>query len=67
MRHYKKAGFGVKHIECEGKFKSIMYEVRNEMGIEMNYKIPDDHIPESESNNRVIKEKFRITYYRFPY
>ena len=36
MRHYNKAGFSVKHIECDGEFKSIMDEVSNGMGIEMN-------------------------------
>ena len=33
IRHYTKAEFSVKHIECEGKFKPIMYEVRDHMGI----------------------------------
>ena len=37
-----------------------MDEVRNDMGIEMNYANPDDHVPEAERKNRVIKYKFRI-------
>ena len=44
-----------------------MDEVSNDMGIEMNYSNPDDHVPEAERNNRVIKESFQIVYYRFPY
>ena len=37
------------------------------MGVEINYSNPDGHVPEAESNNRVIKQRFRIVYYRLPY
>ena len=37
MRHYNKAVFPIERIEFDSKFKSIMYEVSDEMGIEMNY------------------------------
>ena len=33
----------------------------------MNYANTDDHVPEAERNNRVIKEKFIMTYYWLPY
>ena len=46
MRHYNKSLFAVKYIECDSKLKSIMDETRNEMGIEINYINPDDHVPE---------------------
>ena len=58
IRHYKRVGFYVKNIECDGEFKSIMDEVRDEMGIEMNDANPYDHVLDTESNNRVIKERF---------
>ena len=32
-----------------------MDEVCNDMGIEMNYANLDDHVPEIDSNNSVIK------------
>ena len=67
MRYYKKSGFAVNRIECDGEFKFIMDEGSNEMGIEINYPNPNNHVPGSESNNRVIKESFRIAYYQFPY
>ena len=44
-----------------------MDEVSNEMGKEMNYANPDDHIPEADRNNRVIKERIRIVYFGFRY
>ena len=45
----------VKFIECDKKFKSVMNEVSYEMGIEKNYSNIDNHVPETERNNRVIK------------
>ena len=34
-----------------------MYDVRDEILIQINYANPDKHVPESYSNNRVIKER----------
>ena len=66
MKQYNKAGFSVKHIECDGEFKSIMDEVIDDTVIEIKYSNQDYHIPEAESINRVIKAMFCITYYKFP-
>ena len=55
MKQYNKAGFSVKHIECDGEFKSIMDEVIDDTVIEIKYSNQDYHIPEAESINRVIK------------
>ena len=44
-----------------------MDEVSNDMGIEMNYSNIDDHVPETKSNNILIKERFRIVYYWLSY
>ena len=63
MRHYKKSGFYVKRIECDSKFKSTIDEVSDDMGIEIKYSNTDYHFPESDRNNRVIKERFRIAYH----
>ena len=40
-----------------------MDEVSDEMGIEINYENPDDHVSEADSNKIVIKERFLIVYY----
>ena len=67
MRHYNKAGFYFKCIECDDEFKSVMHEVCDEMGIETNYTNSDDQVTEAKSNNRVIKDMFQIAYYQFTY
>jgi hypothetical protein len=33
----------------------------------MNYANPQEHVPEAERNNRVIKERVRASYHRLPY
>ena len=67
MIHYNKEGFSVIRIECDCEFQYIMDEVINEMRIEMNYANSDNHFPEAERNNTVIKERFLIVYYQFLY
>eukprot|EP00980_Cylindrotheca_fusiformis_P023601 scaffold10669_cov67-Cylindrotheca_fusiformis.AAC.1 len=44
-----------------------MDEVQDELDVEMNYANPGDHVPEAERNNRTIKERVRVGYYRLPY
>ena len=44
-----------------------MDEVRYKLVIEMNYENLDDRVPEVESNNIVIKNRFIISYYQFTY
>jgi hypothetical protein len=38
-----------------------------EFGIQVNYASPQEHVPEAERNNQVIKEQIRATYHRLPY
>ena len=67
VRIYNNAGFTIRRIHCDNEFKSIMDPVADEMDIIMNYANPDMHVPDIERNNRVIKERFRIAYYRMPF
>ena len=39
----------------------------SEFEIGMNFSNPQEHVPEAERNNRVIKERVRATYHRLPY
>jgi hypothetical protein len=38
-----------------------------EFGIQVNYASPQEHVPEAERNNQVIKERIRATYHCLPY
>ena len=35
--------------------------------IKMNYAIAQEHVPRAERNNRVIQERVRALYHRFPF
>jgi hypothetical protein len=39
----------------------------DDFGINMNFANPQEHVPEAERNNRVIKERVRATSHRLPY
>eukprot|EP00980_Cylindrotheca_fusiformis_P008866 scaffold1891_cov62-Cylindrotheca_fusiformis.AAC.1 len=67
LRYYNKADFKIKQIDCDGEFRVMMDEVQDELDVEMNYANPGDHVPEAERNNRTIKERVRVGYYRLPY
>ena len=67
LRLYNKAGFKIGRIFCDNEFRVIMDPVADEMDAEMIYSAPDQHVPDIERNNRVLKERFRIAYYRLPY
>jgi hypothetical protein len=36
-------------------------------GINMNFAYPQEHVPEAECNNCVIKERVRATFHWLPY
>ena len=54
---YRKAGFQVTHIYCDNKFKPLMTHLADkESTIQINYSIPNEHVPDIERSIRVIKE-----------
>ena len=67
LREYNKAGFVITMIHCDSEYKSLMDEVNDKLDIVMNYANAQDHVPEAERNNRVIKERIRAGYHHLPY
>jgi hypothetical protein len=64
---YNKAGFKIKEIRSDNEFRPLQESLSNDFGIGMNFANPQEHVPEAERNNRVIKERVRATYHRLPY
>jgi len=66
---YNRAGFQVRRIHCDNEFVEIMDQLIEdpEFDIEINYANPQEHVPEAERNNRVLKERVRAVYHRLPY
>lgn len=55
LRVYNAAGFRVKTIECDGACKSMVHEVQDSLGVQMNHCDPDEHLPPVERSVQVIK------------
>jgi hypothetical protein len=67
LRVYHSAGFHIKTIHCDGEFCAMMEKVKDNLGVRMNFTNALDHVPETERNNRTIKEWVRAAYHRMPY
>jgi hypothetical protein len=67
FRIYRQGGFQVVAIHSDNEFKPLIEPLSQEFGVAMNYANPQEHVPEAERNNRVIKERVRATYHRLPY
>jgi hypothetical protein len=67
MAVYNRGGFQIRRIHADNEFRPLMETMANKHGIAMNYANPQEHVPEAERNNRVIKERVRAAYYRLPY
>ena len=67
QRQYNKVGIKIVMIHYDEEFKPLMNPVADDMDVDTNYFNPDDHVPDIERNNRVVKERFRISYYRLPF
>jgi hypothetical protein len=61
--------FQVTDILCNNKFQAAMDPIvaSKNPPITMHYAAAQEHVPEAERNNRVIKEQFRAVYHRLPY
>jgi Reverse transcriptase (RNA-dependent DNA polymerase) len=64
---YNKAGFRISIIHCDNEFRPLMTQLQNIYNVQMNYANPQEHVPEAERNNRVIKERFRSAFHRLPF
>ena len=67
FRQYNKANFRIATIHCDAEFKPIMDDIKDDLDIDMNYANAQEHVPEAERNNRVIKERVRAVYHRLPF
>ena len=46
--HYNQAGFMIKAIPCDGEYKVMMDQVRDDLDVVMNYTNANNHVPEAE-------------------
>jgi hypothetical protein len=61
LQIYTLGGFCITTIHCDNKLCPLMDPLTLEFGIQVNYANPQEHVPEAEPNNRVIKERVHTT------
>ena len=44
-----------------------MDEIKDELGVSMNYTGTDEHVPEAECNNHTIAKRIRVAYHHLPF
>ncbi len=66
---YQRGGFQVTNILCDNEFHASLDPIaaKQTPPITMHYAAAQEHVPEAEHNNRVIKEQFRVVYHQLPY
>ena len=67
FRIYNAAGFQITTLHCDRQFKPIMDEIKDDLDITMNYYSAQEHVPEIERSNRIVKERVRALYHSMPY
>ena len=67
FRVYNTGGFQITSIRCDNEFRPLIEPLADDFNVVMNFANPQEHVPEAERNNRVIKERVRATYHRLPY
>jgi hypothetical protein len=67
LRIYNAGGFNVIRIHCDNKFCPLVEPLQDEFCVAINFANPQEHVPEAERNNWVIKEWVRATYHCLPY
>ena len=66
LRKCNSAGFVIKMTHCDGEYRSMMDEVKDNLDVDVNCANAFDHVPEAERNNRTIKERVRAACHRLP-
>jgi hypothetical protein len=63
LQVYKRAGLSVVKIHCDNEYHPLENTLLDKYGISMNFASAQEHVPEAERNNRVIKERCRATFH----
>jgi hypothetical protein len=56
FRVYNIASFRITSIHCDNEFQPLMSKLQDIYNVCMNYANPQEHVPEAERYNRIIKE-----------
>jgi hypothetical protein len=54
-------------LSCDREYIPLINEIQEEFNITPNYPSAQEHVPEAERNNRVIKERMRAVFHSLPF
>ena len=64
---YRQGGFKIQTIHSNREFIPVLESMKDEYKFIPNYASAQEHVPEAERNNRVIKERVRAVFHSLPY
>ena len=64
---YNAQGYNITEIHADQEFKPVLNPIKHDLNIRVVYAPSQQHVPEAERNNRVIKERIRATLHAVPY
>ena len=66
FRIYSGAGFKVTTLSCNKEVTPLVKEVKDEFNVQVKYASAQEHVPEAEQNNQVIKEQIGAVFHSLP-
>ena len=57
IKMYTMAGFKVPTLPCEREYAPLINEIQREFNIIPNFRSAQEHVPEAERNNQVIRKE----------
>ena len=64
---YNGRGFIISDLHADNEFRPLLEQLQDEMECTMHFCAAGEHVPQSERNNRFLKERVRATYQRMPF
>ena len=67
LRVYNRNHFKVTTIHADREFHSLLEPLEDAKSVVLNLAAAEEHVPEIECRNRMVKERVRACYHRLPY
>ena len=64
---YNGRGFVISDLHADNQFRPLLEDLEDELDCTMHFCPAGGHVPESERNNRFLKERTRCGYHRLPF
>ena len=66
LRLYNTADIYITRIHADNEFKSVLRELDETWDVEFNFSSPQEHVPDIEHDNYILRERLRVGIYCLP-